>query len=57
VTLTTTIRFFLSQNMGKSGSIWPIPDVVKKGAYGGSKGWGMKSREPTIDGLPKADQV
>jgi len=41
-------------NMGKSGSIWPVPDVVKSGQYGGKKGWGMKKVEPTIDGLPKA---
>lgn len=39
-------------NMGKSGSIWPVPDVVKEGQYGGAKGWGMKKKgEPTIDGL------
>jgi hypothetical protein len=40
-------------NMGKSGQIWPIPDVVKKGAYGGDKGWGMKKKGPAVDGLPK----
>jgi hypothetical protein len=28
-------------NMGKSGSIWPVPPVVEEGQYGGSKGWGM----------------
>jgi len=39
-------------NMGKSGNIWPVPDIVKKGQYGGSKGWGMK--EAKVDGLPKA---
>jgi hypothetical protein len=38
-------------NMGKSGSIWPVPPVVEKGQYGGSKGWGMKTRGPAIDGL------
>ena len=25
-------------NMGKSGRIWPIPESVEKGAYGGAKG-------------------
>merc|ERR1719446_1192207 len=29
-------------NMGKSGQIWPVPEVVKEGNYGGTKGWGMK---------------
>ncbi|CAJ1965673.1 unnamed protein product [Cylindrotheca closterium] len=41
-------------NMGKSGSIWPVPDVVEEGQYGGNKGWGMKKAGPAIDGLPKA---
>lgn len=41
-------------NMGKSGQIWSVPDVVKKGNYGGDKGWGMKKKGPTVDGLPKA---
>jgi len=40
-------------NMGKSGSIWPVPEVVKSGQYGGSMGWGMKKKGPAIDGLPK----
>ena len=40
-------------NMGKSGQIWPVPDVVKDGAYGGVKGWGMKKKGPAVDGLPK----
>ena len=40
--------------MGKSGQIWPIPDVVKSGNYGGMKGWGMKKTGKTVDGLPKA---
>lgn len=40
-------------NMGKSGTIWPVPDVVKGGTYGGTKGWGMKKTGgKTIDGLP-----
>jgi hypothetical protein len=39
-------------NMGKSGSIWPVPEVVKDGQYGGEKGWGMKSKGPAVDGLP-----
>jgi hypothetical protein len=42
-------------NMGKSGSIWPVPDSVKKGQYGGSKGWGMKKKGTAVDGLPKVD--
>jgi hypothetical protein len=41
-------------NMGKSGQIWPVPEVVKKGNYGGTKGWGLKKAGPTVDGLPKA---
>jgi len=40
-------------NMGKSGSIWPVPEVVARGNYGGDKGWGMKKNGKTIDGLPK----
>jgi len=43
-------------NMGKSGQMWPIPDVVKSGNYGGKKGWGMKKSGPTVDGLPKAKE-
>jgi len=39
-------------NMGKSGQIWPTPDVVKKGMYGGDKGWGMKKKGTAVDGLP-----
>ena len=39
-------------NMGKSGKIWPVPEVVEREQYGGSKGWGMKSKGPAIDGLP-----
>ncbi|KAL7536279.1 hypothetical protein ACHAXR_007045 [Thalassiosira sp. AJA248-18] len=42
-------------NMGKSGSIWPAPDIVKSGQYGGKKGWGMKKNGPAVDGLPKVD--
>lgn len=41
-------------NMGKSGQIWGIPEIVKKGNYGGDKGWGMKKTGKTVDGLPKA---
>merc|ERR1712087_11714 len=40
-------------NMGKSGSIWPVPEVVKEGQYGGVMGWGMKKKGPAIDNLPK----
>jgi len=42
-------------NMGKSGSIWPVPKVVKDGQYGGSMGWGMKKKGPAIDNLPKEE--
>ena len=42
-------------NMGKSGRIWPIPEVVEAGNYGGAKGWGMKKRELTVDGLKKVE--
>jgi len=44
-------------NMGKSGRMWPIPEVVEKGAYGGEKGWGMKKTGQTVDGLPKAKNI
>jgi hypothetical protein len=40
-------------NMGKSGNIWPVPDIVKKGNYGGDKGWGMKKKGTAVDGIPK----
>jgi len=40
-------------NMGKSGQIWPVPQVVKDGHYGGAKGWGMKKKGTAVDGLPK----
>lgn len=33
-------------NMGKSGSIWPVPKAVSDGQYG-------KNKAPTVDGLPK----
>jgi hypothetical protein len=38
-------------NMGKSGSIWPVPKIVEEGQYGGNKGWGMKKKGLAIDGL------
>jgi hypothetical protein len=41
-------------NMGKSGSIWPVPENIAEGQYGGVKGWGMKKVEKTVDGLPPA---
>jgi len=44
-------------NMGKSGRIWPIPENVEKGAYGGKKGWGMKKNGMAVDNLPKAKDV
>mmetsp|Transcript_25810 Transcript_25810/g.36178 ORF Transcript_25810/g.36178 Transcript_25810/m.36178 type:complete len:253 (+) Transcript_25810:279-1037(+) len=40
-------------NMGKSGRMWPIPEIVESGAYGGDKGWGMKKKGTAVDGLPK----
>jgi hypothetical protein len=42
-------------NMGKSGSIWPVPKNIADGQYGGSKGWGMKKKGTAVDGLPKVD--
>ena len=44
-------------NMGKSGTIWPGPDVVKSGQYGGSKGWGMKKKGTAVDGLPSEKSI
>jgi len=44
-------------NMGKSGVIWPVPDSVKKGTYGGAAGWGMKKKGTAVDGLPKQTDV
>jgi len=45
-------------NMGKSGRIWPIPEVVERGAYGGDKGWGMKkSGKKSVDNLDKVDRI
>jgi len=44
-------------NMGKSGTIWPVPDVVAGGTYGGDKGWGMKKKGTAVDGLPKVDKI
>jgi hypothetical protein len=41
-------------NMGKSGQIWPVPQNVKDGHYGGAKGWGMKKNGSAVDNLPKA---
>ena len=40
-------------NMGKSGTIWPVPEIVEEGQYGGSMGWGMKKKGPAVDGLAK----
>jgi len=42
-------------NMGKSGSIWPVPENIAKGQYGGSKGWGMKKTGRAVDNLPSVD--
>lgn len=44
-------------NMGKSGVMFPVPDVVKKGTYGGAKGWGMKKAGKSVDGLQKVDKI
>ena len=43
--------------MGKSGQIWPVPDVVKSGHYSGAKGWGMKKKGTAIDGFKKVDKM
>lgn len=40
-------------NMGKSGVMFPVPEVVERGTYGGVKGWGMKKKGTAVDGLPK----
>lgn len=42
-------------NMGKSGSIWPVPENIAAGQYGGSKGWGMKAKGRAVDNLPSVD--
>jgi len=42
-------------NMGKSGSIWPVPENVRRGQYGGAKGWGMKKKGTAVDGLEKVE--
>jgi hypothetical protein len=42
-------------NMGKSGSIWPVPKNIAKGQYGGAKGWGMKKNGKAVDGLDKVE--
>jgi hypothetical protein len=44
-------------NMGKSGRMWPVPEIVEQGTYGGSAGWGMKKKGPAVDGLPKAKKI
>lgn len=44
-------------NMGKSGKIWPIPEIVESGAYGGGKGWGMKKEGTAVDGLKKVNKI
>jgi len=40
-------------NMGKSGNIWPVPENIAVGQYGGVKGWGMKKMGTAVDGLDK----
>merc|ERR1712157_717726 len=42
-------------NMGKSGSIWPVPKVIRDGQYGGTKGWGMKKNGRAVDDLPPGE--
>eukprot|EP00588_Corethron_pennatum_P010207 CAMPEP_0194274558 /NCGR_PEP_ID=MMETSP0169-20130528/7605_1 /TAXON_ID=218684 /ORGANISM="Corethron pennatum, Strain L29A3" /LENGTH=247 /DNA_ID=CAMNT_0039017785 /DNA_START=59 /DNA_END=802 /DNA_ORIENTATION=+ len=44
-------------NMGKSGQIWPTPENVREGMYGGSKGWGLKKKGTAVDGLEKSKKV
>ncbi|GMI41680.1 hypothetical protein TeGR_g13921 [Tetraparma gracilis] len=44
-------------NMGKSGEMFPAPQVVREGMYGGIKGWGMKAKGTAIDNLPKAKDL
>jgi len=44
-------------NMGKSGSIWPVPKNVEAGQYGGSKGWGMKKKGLAVDNIPAAKKI
>ena len=29
--------------MYKSGVMWPVPEVVESGCYGGKRGWGGKA--------------
>jgi len=55
--LSTDVEPMGGFNMGKSGKIWPIPEVVESGAYGGQKGWGMKKKGPAVDGLKKVDKI
>ena len=31
--------------MGKSGVMWPVPEVVEEGTYGGKAGWGGKKNK------------
>ena len=31
--------------MGKSGVMWPVPEVVEEGTYGGEAGWGSKLKK------------
>jgi len=42
-------------NMGKSGTIWPVPKVIRDGQYGGTKGWGMKKNGRAVDDLPPGE--
>eukprot|EP00587_Corethron_hystrix_P007500 CAMPEP_0113298520 /NCGR_PEP_ID=MMETSP0010_2-20120614/929_1 /TAXON_ID=216773 ORGANISM="Corethron hystrix, Strain 308" /NCGR_SAMPLE_ID=MMETSP0010_2 /ASSEMBLY_ACC=CAM_ASM_000155 /LENGTH=248 /DNA_ID=CAMNT_0000151585 /DNA_START=100 /DNA_END=846 /DNA_ORIENTATION=+ /assembly_acc=CAM_ASM_000155 len=44
-------------NMGKSGQIWPAPEIVTDGMYGGDKGWGMKKKGTAVDGLSKSKKI
>jgi len=36
-------------NMHKSGVVWPVPEVVEKGTYSGSAGWGWKTGKGHAD--------
>eukprot|EP00527_Entomoneis_sp_CCMP2396_P007668 CAMPEP_0198140182 /NCGR_PEP_ID=MMETSP1443-20131203/3372_1 /TAXON_ID=186043 /ORGANISM="Entomoneis sp., Strain CCMP2396" /LENGTH=253 /DNA_ID=CAMNT_0043802529 /DNA_START=149 /DNA_END=910 /DNA_ORIENTATION=- len=44
-------------NMGKSGTIWPVPKIVEEGQYGGTKGWGMKKKGTAVDGIPPSKRI
>jgi len=55
--LSTDVQPMGGFNMGKSGQMWPIPENVKKGNYGGEAGWGMKKGRGTIDNLKNSKKI